>query len=73
MMQSMPNNHYIDECIRQVDTCKGVIAYCKEALEYSELEEWERREYQKQLNMYENILPVLEKQLEQVRSFIWAT
>ena len=62
MMQNMKTNHYVEIWQQRVSDCKGGIAYCKEALA-SDLEPWERKEYEKVLANDEAELPGLEAQL----------
>lgn len=72
MLEEMTTNHYTVEWEKRINSCKGTIQYCKEALSFPELEEWERKEYEIVLKANEKLLPELEETLERVRSFIWA-
>lgn len=67
MMRNMKKNHHVEIWEQRVNDCKGGIAYCKEELS-SNLEAWERKEYEKLLANHESELPGLENQLAYVIS-----
>jgi len=54
----------------KIETAKGVINYCNEALSHPELEEWERKEYQGVKEDSENELVELEERKQEIEYYL---